>query len=677
MNEREPARQRAAALREQINYHNHRYYVLDSPEISDAEYDALLQELRALEARFPDLLTPDSPTQRVGAPPAEAFGTVEHRLPMLSLSNVFDNQELAAWHKRVGGLLEGAPFDLVCEHKFDGLAVSLVYQDGVFSVGATRGDGYRGEDVTANLRTVRTIPLQVKGGPRRFEVRGEVILSKAQFERINQERARQGMPLYANPRNSAAGSLRQLDSRITAQRGLEVYIYALGWVEGGDAPAPATHWESLQLLKSLGFRVNPHLALATTLDEVEAYYQEWLSRRVALPYQADGIVVKVNSRAQQERLGVVGREPRWATAYKFPSDQATTRLLEIGINVGRTGTLNPYAILEPVRVGGVTVSQATLHNEDYIVERDIRIGDWVIVQRAGEVIPQIIGPVLGRRTGGERRFQMPAACPSCGHPALRPPGEAAWSCLNSACPAQQFRKLEHFASKGAMDIKGVGGATLEAMVRAGLVKDPADVYFVTREQLLALERLADKSAQNVLDAIARSKERPLANVIAALGILNVGEETARDLAERFRSLDALSAAGEEELQTVPNIGPKVAASIAAFFRDEGNRAVLEKLRQAGVRLAAEPAAAPATGPFQPWKGYQFVLTGTLASMARGEAEQRIRRLGGAVGSSVTRKTTHLVAGAAPGSKLERARELGATVWDEAAFLAALRQHGQA
>ena len=678
MDEREQGRGRAAELREQLNHHGYRYYVLDSPEISDAEYDATMGELRALEARFPDLLTPDSPTQRVGAPPAAAFGTVEHRLPMLSLSNVFDPQDLAAWHKRVSGLLEGAPFNLVCEHKFDGLAVALLYEDGVFTVGATRGDGYRGEDVTANLRTIRTIPLRVKGGPRRFEVRGEVVLSKAQFGRINQERARQGLPLYANPRNCAAGSLRQLDSTITAQRGLEVYVYALGWAEDHPGPAPTTHWECLQLLKSLGFRVNSNLALATALptqlEQVEAYYQGWLARRESLPYQADGIVVKVDSLEQQGRLGVVGREPRWATAYKFPADQATTRLLDIRINVGRTGTLNPYAVLEPVRVGGVTVSTATLHNEDYIAERDIRIGDWVIVQRAGEVIPQIVAPLTSRRTGEERSFAMPTACPSCGHTAVRLPGEAAWFCLNSACPAQQLRKLEHFVSKGAMDIKGVGWATLEALVQASLVKDGGDLYFVTVEQLLELERMADKSAQKAASAIAGSKERPLANVIVALGILNVGEETAHDLAQRFHSLDALSAASVEDLQTVPNIGPKVAASIAAFFQDDGNRALLDKLRQAGVRLAEDPSVAPAAGPFQ---GLLFVLSGALSSLSRGEAEERIRRLGGALGGNVTRKTTHLVVGADPGSKLERARALGTTVWDEAAFLAALRQHGQA
>jgi len=697
MGEREEAGGRAAELREQLNYHNYRYYVLDSPEVSDAEYDALMGELRALEARFPDLLTADSPTQRVGAPPAAAFGTVEHSLPMLSLSNVFDPQELAAWHKRVSGLLDGAPFELVCEHKYDGLAVALRYEDGVFTVGATRGDGYRGEDVTANLRTIRTIPLRVKGGPRRFEVRGEVVLSKAQFARINEERGRQGLPLYANPRNCAAGSLRQLDSTITAQRGLEVYVYALGWAEGHPGPPPATHWECLELLKSLGFRVNrvENLALATALEQVEDYYKVWLDRRESLPYQADGIVVKVDRLEQQALLGDVGREPRWATAYKFPADQATTRLLDIRINVGRTGTLNPYAVLEPVRVGGVTVSTATLHNEDYVAERDIRIGDWVTVQRAGEVIPQIVAPLTSRRTGEERSFAMPTACPSCGHPAARLPGEAAWFCLNSACPAQQLRKLEHFVSKGAMDIKGVGWATLEALVQAslvkdpgdlcvggaplealvrGLVRDPGDLYFVTVGHLLGLERMAEKSAQKAMSAIARSKERPLANVIVALGILNVGEETAHDLAQRFHSLDTLSAASVEELQTVPNIGPKVAASVVAFFQDYGNRALLDKLRRAGVRLAEEPSVAPAAGPFQ---GLLFVLSGALSSLSRGEAEERIRRLGGAVGSNVTRKTSHLVVGADPGSKLERARALGTIVWDEAAFLAALRQHGQA
>jgi len=485
----EKVKARIEELRALINYHNYRYYVLDSPEISDAEYDELMRELRELEGKYPQFITPDSPTQRVGAAPIEEFGTVEHPLPMLSLANAFSYEELKAWHKRTTKFLGGRGFDMVCELKMDGLAVALTYEDGLLKTGATRGDGYRGEDVTLNLRTIRSIPLSVpKDAPPRFEVRGEVYLSKHAFEKINEERASQGLPLFANPRNAAAGSVRQLDPRITAQRPLDIYIYAIGYAEG--KPVPDTHWESLQYLQYLGFKVNPHNRLVESLEGVEEYYRHWMERKEELPYETDGVVVKVNPIALQEELGAVAREPRWAIAYKFPPTQAITKLIDIGINVGRTGSLNPYAILEPVSVGGVIIERAALHNEEDIRRKDIRIGDWVVVQRAGEVIPEIVAPVVSRRTGEERVFQMPPRCPACGAEVIKPEGEVMTRCPNASCPAQIQERLQHFVSRGAMDIEGVGEKLTIALYKAGLVRDVADFYSLTREKLrLRLTRI--------------------------------------------------------------------------------------------------------------------------------------------------------------------------------------------
>ncbi|MBM4463502.1 MAG: NAD-dependent DNA ligase LigA [Chloroflexi bacterium] len=657
-------RQKIDELRALINYHNHRYYVLDSPEISDAEYDQLMQELQRLESEHPELIILDSPTQRVGAAPVEAFGVVEHRIPLLSLANAFSDEDLMAWYKRALNLLEGQHFELVCEIKMDGLAVALTYANGQLVTGATRGDGYRGEDVTQNLRTVRSIPLSVpKDAPPRFEVRGEVYLSKAGFKKLNEERAKEGLPLFANPRNAGAGSVRQLDPRITAQRPLDIYVYALGYAEG--KAMPGTHWERMEYLKSLGFRINPHNKLCKTLEETEAYHQEWQEKRESLPYETDGIVVKANSIAIQDRLGFVAREPRWAIAYKFPATQATTRLEDIGINVGRTGSLNPYAILEPVSVGGVTISRAALHNEDYIRSKDIRLGDVVVVQRAGDVIPEIVEPIVSRRTGKEQIFSMPTSCPVCGAEVIKPAGEAMHRCINTACPAQALEKLKHFVTRGGMDIEGVGEKLCTALFEAGLVKDVADLYYLTREQLLSLERMADKSATNVLNSIEKSKNRPLARLIFALGILHVGEETANLLASRFHSLDTLAKATEEELLSVPSIGPKIAESIVTFFRQEGNRRIIEKLREARVSLVEEKALAkPAELPLA---GQEFVLTGRLESFTRQEAESRIKELGGAVGSSVTRKTNYVVVGAAPGSKRDKALTLGIRLLTEEEF----------
>ena len=661
-------KRRVEELRASINYHNYRYYVLDSPEISDAEYDELMLELKQLEEAHPELIAPDSPTQRVGAAPVEAFGIVQHPLPLLSLANAFSGEELGAWHRRTTNLLGGGSFDFVCELKIDGLAVALTYANGSLTTGATRGDGYQGENITQNLRTVRSIPLSVpKDAPPRFEVRGEVYLSKAGFKKLNDERAREGLPLFANPRNAAAGSVRQLDPRITAQRPLDIFIYGMGWAEG-KALLPS-HWETLEYLKSLGFKVNPNVALYHTINEVEEYHRNWVENRESLPYEADGVVVKVNSVVFQRELGDVGHEPRWAIAYKFPAIQATTRVLDIKVNVGRTGSLNPYAILEPVKVGGVTVKHAALHNEEDIHRKDIRIGDVVTVQRAGEVIPEIVGPIISRRTGKEEIFNMPSHCPVCGAEVIKPEGEAMHRCTNAACPAQALERIKHFVSRGAMDIDGIGEKLCQALFDAGLIKDVADLYYLTREQLLSLERMAEKSISNVLSSVEKSKDRPLARITFALGILHVGEETAELLTEHFSSIDELAKASREELSSIPSIGPKIADSILAFFRQEQSKRIIERLRKAGVKLAAEEAKAREL----PLAGLEFVITGRLESFARREAEARIKALGGGATSDVTRRTSYLVAGAASGSKLDRARALDIKILGEAEFLELLNR----
>jgi len=674
MNENE-AKKRIDELRKLINYHNHRYYVLDSPEISDAEYDQLMRELQRLEEEYPQFLTPDSPTQRVGAAPVEAFGVVVHQIPMLSLGKAFSHEELLAWHKRVSGLLGEPEFDLVAEHKMDGLAVALIYQDGKYVTGATRGDGFRGEDITQNLKTIKSIPLSLpKGIPRRFEVRGEVFLSKKGFKKLNDDRAKAEQPLFANPRNAAAGSVRQLDPRITARRPLDIYIYGVGLVEGGKTLS--THWETLEYLKSLGFKLNPQNELLKNLQQAESYYQHWLEEIEHLPYEADGIVFKVNRYDLQERLGNVGGEPRWAIAYKFPATQETTRLLDIGVSVGRTGTLNPYAILKPVNVGGVIVKRAALHNEDDIRRKDIRIGDMVVVQRAGEVIPEVVSPVASLRTGKEKVFVMPSKCPVCGAEAIKPEGEAMSRCTNVSCPAQVYELVKHFVSRGAMDIEGIGeklaGALLEeTLLKAGLIKDVGDIYTLKdkKEEFIGLERMGEKSASNVLKAIEESKNRPLSRVIFALGIRHVGSETAEILVKHFGSIDKLSQSTAEDLMAAPTIGPTIAESIVAFFRQDSNRKVIDKLRQAGVRMREE-AAKPRELPLA---GKEFVVTGKLDSCTRTEAEARIRELGGLVGSSVSKKTDFVVLGADPGSKLDRARELGTGLLDEKQFLKMLEK----
>jgi DNA ligase (NAD+) len=666
------AKLRVEELRSQINYHDYRYYVLDEPEVADAEYDALMRELRRLEEEHPELITPDSPTQRVSGQPVEAFGVVEHRQPLLSLANAFTDEEFRAWYRRLVSQAERTDLAFVCEPKIDGLAVALVYENGSFTQGATRGDGMRGENISQNLRTIRSIPMTLKGElPRRFEVRGEVYMTKAGFERLNEERGAAGQALFASPRNSAAGSLRQLDSSITATRPLDIFVYQLGWVE--DGKTPATHWEAMNWLRDLGFRTNPNSRRVENAEEVLALIKSWEDRRESLDYEIDGLVVKVDDLGVQRALGFVGREPRWAIAFKFPATQATTKLLRIDVNVGRTGSLNPFAVLEPVVVAHATVKLATLHNEDDIRRKDIRVGDTVIVQRAGEVIPQVVGPVLSRRTGNEKVFEMPKACPVCGTPAIRPEGEAMSYCPNRACPAQIFRLLTHFAGRGALDIEGLGESLADQLLKSGLVRDLADVFSLKPDDLLTLERMGEKSATKLLENIERAKTRPLSRILFGLGIRHVGDAAAELLADHFGSIDAIASASLEDLESVAAIGPKIAESVYEYFHDDQNLALVEKLRKAGVKLAGQAKA----GREGPLKGLTIVVTGSLARWSRNEIEALIKRQGGAIGSNVTKKTDFVVAGENPGSKLAKAEEYKVRVLDEDGFEAVLAEHGAA
>ena len=663
---------RAEELRRELNFHGYRYYVLSDPLIGDGQYDALMRELQEIEAAHPELLTPDSPTQRVGGDPSPAFAGVQHARPMLSLGNAFDYEELAAWHRRVTGLLDGETFDMVCELKIDGLAVSLTYEEGVLAQGATRGNGSAGEDVTRNLRTIRTIPIRLRdGAPEHLEVRGEVYLPIKEFKRLNEERAERGEPLYANPRNTGAGSIRQLDPKVTAARNMQIWVYSLG--DPQTPGVPDNHWDALRWLNELGFRINPENRLCRSLEEVLDYYQSWLERRHDLPYEADGVVVKISPLHLQERLGVVGREPRWAIAYKFPAEQATTRLVHIGINVGRTGSLNPYAVLEPVIVSGATVQHASLHNEEDINRKDIRIGDTVIVERAGDVIPQVVGPVLAQRTGDERVFRMPERCPQCDTLVVKNEDDAMHRCPNSSCPAQFFELLKHFVGKGAADIDGLGERWCGILIERGMVSDVADLYRLEKERLLELDRMGDKLATRIMSNIEASRSRPLPRMLFALGITHVGAEVADLLAQNYIGLFDLSKATEEDLTEIDGIGPKIAESIIAWFQDPANQQVIEKLRAADVKLEQDalPVAAPVGSDAAPFAGLNFVVTGTLSALSRSEAEARIKRMGGKVTSSVTRKTNYVVVGESPGSKAARAEQLGISILDEEGFLALL------
>lgn len=667
------ARDRIKELRTEIDHHNHLYFVENSPAISDSEYDLLMRELITLESEYPGLVTPQSPTQRVGGKLLDGFEEVAHELPMLSLGNAFNSTEMRAWHNRISGILESNDFDMSCELKFDGLAVSLLYEKGIFVRGATRGDGTTGENVTLNLKTIRSIPLSLRGDiPARFEVRGEVYFPKSEFERFNISREKSGLQSYANPRNTAAGSLRQLDPSVTSKRPLDIFIYSLGWAEG-NFPMPETHLGTLDLLKTLGFKINPHNFLASSLEEAIDFYEQWTRERENLDYECDGVVVKVDRLDYQQHLGSVGREPRWAVAYKFPAAQATTKLLDIRVNIGRTGTINPYAVLEPVEVGGVTVRQATLHNEDYILSKDLRIGDFVVIERAGEVIPQIVRSNELLRDGSESRFVMPSECPSCGGQTSRNINEAALYCTNASCPAQLVRLVEHFVSKSSMDIDGMGGKLGVALINNDLIFDVADIYTLRSEHLLDMDRMAERSTSNLLDAIENSKKRPLSRLLTALGIRHVGTEVADSLADRFGDIDNLIAASEEELLAIPAIGPKIVQSVSEYFSSDSNRKVLDKLKQAGVNTKNGGIESSSKPIQQILTGLRFVVTGRLENFSRSDIQDLIKQLGGSVSSSVSSRTNYLVAGDDAGSKLSDAARLGIVILTEDDFNAMVDQ----
>lgn len=671
------AQKRIENLRKEINRHNYLYYLLDSPEISDAEYDRLMRELEELEEKFPDLITHDSPTQRVGAPPLAEFGTVRHTVPMLSLKNVFTEEKAVEFDAKIKLLLLTTnDIEYVAEPKIDGLAVELVYEDGVFTVASTRGDGETGEDVTQNLKTIKTIPLRLQkppsseGGfgplfqtadikiPSRLEVRGEVYMKISDFNKLNKKMETAGEPLFANPRNAAAGSVRQLDSRITAERPLDIFCYGVGNIEGIKV---STHWEILEVLKKIGFKVNPLISKCKSINDALKYHDEMEQRREKLDYEIDGVVLKVNSLRLQEELGEISKSPNWAVAYKFPPMQEVTKIINIEVGVGRTGALTPVAIMEGVKVGGVTVSRATLHNQDEITRKDIRVGDTVIIQRAGDVIPEVVMVVKSKRAGHERPYIMPDRCPTCGAHVVKE--EVVWRCSNVSCPAQVKESISHFASKGGMDIEGLGYKHIEQMVENGLIKDAADLYYLKKEGILKLERFAEKSAQNIVDSIEKSRNTTLPRLIYSLGIRDVGEHTAKLLANRFGALDALKEATYDDLcKKGWEIGPKVAKSILDFFKEEKNIRLIDKLVRAGITYKAEKAAKG--GPLD---GKIFVFTGALSKFARKEAERLVESLGGRATSSVSKNTDYVIAGEEAGSKLDKARELGVKVITEEEF----------
>jgi DNA ligase (NAD+) len=666
----EAAIKRIESLRSLVRYHNRRYYQLDDPEISDLQYDQLMQELIALELAHPDLITPDSPTQRIGAAPLEKFEPFRHDTPMLSLANAFSETDIRDFDGRIRRMLGRTDaIRFVAEPKLDGVAVNLVYERGVFMAGATRGDGAVGEDVTQNLRTVQTLPLMLdsaKGIParnlERIEVRGEVYIERDAFKGLNRRRLESGEPLFANPRNAAAGALRQLDSRITAQRPLNIFCYAVGQIRGLRLQGQR---EVLDTLRHWGFPVNPQIREAMNIDDCIAYYHQIDALRPTLPYEIDGIVIKVDDLAMQEELGAVSRSPRWAIACKFQAVQETTVIEDIRVQVGRTGVLTPVAILKPVRVGGVLVSRATLHNQDEINKKDIRIGDMVMVQRAGDVIPEVVKVIESSRTGTETIFLMPHACPECGSEVVRLEGEAAHRCIGLACPAQIRERIRHFASRGGMDIEGLGEKLVAQLVETGLIQDPADIYALTADRLTGMERMAEKSAANLTAAIERSKNPPLEKLIFALGIRHVGERMARILAKEFKSLEKLETAAMDDLLNIRDIGPEVAASITLFFHEPANLSVINKLQLAGVKpLQTGDAFRLETAI----SGKTFVFTGTLLQMTRNQARNNVEALGGVLSESITRKTDYVVFGDAAGSKLQKAQAAGVTILDEQAFL---------
>jgi DNA ligase (NAD+) len=653
------AKARAEELRREILHYERKYYVDNDPQISDGEFDKLVRKLKDLETRYPGLVTPESPTQRVGEKPLDGFPSVTHRAPMLSIDNVYNETELREFEERVRKLLPGQTVQYVAELKIDGLGISIHYRNGKYRQAVTRGDGVRGDDVTGNVKTLRTLPLVIENR-RDVEVRGEIYLPFESFRAINRDREEKGESLFANPRNAAAGSIRLLDPREVATRNLSAFLYYL-FIDGREEP---TQWGALQKLKRLGFKTNPHSRLCPTLDDVLDYYKEWGEKRDSLDYDADGIVVKVNSADQREALGVTAKFPRWAISFKFPARQATTRVNDIIIQVGRTGALTPVAVLEPVKLSGTTISRSTLHNEDEVRRKDVRVGDHVLIERSGDVIPRVVSVMKDRRTGRERPFAWPSRCPACGSAIFKPEGEVISRCVNPSCPAKVRESILHFAARRAMNIDGLGDALVDQLLEAGLVRAIPDLYGLKLEDLVKLERMGPKSSENLLAQIGHSKQRDLDRFVFALGIRHVGERLAQILAGRFKSLDALAGAKEEDLTQVEDVGPKVAESIRFFFAQPENRELIRKLGEAGLNMAAREES----GGRKPLDGQFFVITGALSAFTREEAQERLEGLGARVGSSVTKKTTCLVAGESPGSKLDKARELGIKVIREREFL---------
>ncbi len=657
----EEIRIRAVEIARQIEEHNYHYYVLDDPLISDHEYDRLMRELLDLELKYPHLKTMDSPTGRVGGEPLAFFSTIEHKVPMLSLENAFDFNELRDFNRRVTRGTGDDNVDYVAELKMDGLAVSLQYEEGVLVRGGTRGDGYTGEDITANIKTIKQVPLRLSR-PVNIEVRGEVFINREDFERLNSKRIERGEPAFANPRNAAAGSVRQLDPRIAAERPLKVYVYGAG----EQYPEVGSHLLFLEYLEELKFPVNPHREHCPEVEDALHFCRRWQEQRNELPYEIDGTVIKVNSFNFQQKLGYTSRSPRWAIAFKFPPEEAVTKVLDIKVNVGRTGAITPVANLEPVILAGSTVKRASLHNEDYVKEKDILIGDTVVVHKAGDVIPEVIRVLKEKRKGDEKKFIMPSECPACGNPSQRLPQEAAVRCLNLFCPAQAVERIIHFVSRSAMDIDGLGPAVIESLWNAKLIKDVGDLYYLEDKisSIMALERLAEKSGKNLLKAIENSKNKPMHRLLYGMGIRFVGERAAKILAQQFHSMDNLSVASVNDLTAIPEIGPKIAESVAEFFRQEQTGVVLEKLKKAGVNFT-EPIRKTKNVALE---GKVFVFTGTLSSVTRERAGELVEEKGGRISGSLSKKTDYLVAGENPGSKIDRGRDLGVTVIDEKIFL---------
>lgn len=660
---REQAKERIEKLRQQIEKYNREYYVEDNPSVPDAEYDRLMQKLIELEKQHPELLTPDSPSQRVGGEPLDAFQKVEHRVPMLSLGNAFNEQDLRDFDRRIKQAV--GPVSYVCELKIDGLAVSLTYENGVFIRGATRGDGTTGEDITANLKTIRTIPLRL-ADPVDLEVRGEAFMPRRSFTRLNEEKKRRGEEPFANPRNAAAGSLRQLDPKIAASRNLDIFLYGIGLLEGKQI---ASHSEGLEYLKKLGLKTNPHWKKCNDIEEVLEYVEDGLKKRAALEYDIDGIVIKVDDLTAQQKLGFTAKSPRWAIAYKFPAEEVVTKLVGIDLSVGRTGVVTPTALLEPVKVAGTTVRRASLHNEDLIREKDIRIGDHVVVKKAGDIIPEVVNVLPEQRTGAEKPFHMPERCPDCASKLVRLEGEVALRCINPECPAQIRESLIHFASRNAMNIEGLGEKVITQLFREQLVKNVADIYRLKREELLRLERMGEKSAANLLEAVEKSKENSLERLLFGLGIRFVGEKAARTLAAAFGHIDRLLVADVEELMAIDEVGEKMAHSIVTYFQKREVQTLIADLKALGVNMSYKgPETERAVEENSPFRGKTVVLTGKLNKMTRNEAKEAIELRGGRVTGSVSQNTDIVIAGEEAGSKLEKAQKLGVDVWDENRFL---------